>query len=64
MKVDVISDAHSSLRPEAVAALQGCERIIRAGDSRAFAKTDPDALGNEVLIQKPSGQGAQSISVC
>ena len=32
MKVGVISDTHGLLRPEAVAALQGCERIIHAGD--------------------------------
>lgn len=32
MKIGVISDTHGLLRPEAVAALQGCERIIHAGD--------------------------------
>ncbi|MFU2327890.1 metallophosphoesterase family protein [Pseudomonas sp. NFX98] len=32
MKVGVISDTHGLLRPEAFAALQGCERIIHAGD--------------------------------
>ena len=32
MKVGVISDTHGLLRPEAVAALHGCERIIHAGD--------------------------------
>jgi putative phosphoesterase len=32
MKVGVISDTHGLLRAEAVAALQGCERIIHAGD--------------------------------
>ncbi|MFS2200692.1 metallophosphoesterase family protein [Pseudomonas sp. Pseusp3] len=32
MKVGVISDTHGLLRPEALAALQGCERIIHAGD--------------------------------
>jgi putative phosphoesterase len=32
MKVGVISDTHGLLRGEAVAALQGCERIIHAGD--------------------------------
>ncbi|MGB3122832.1 MAG: metallophosphoesterase family protein [Pseudomonas sp.] len=31
-KVGVISDTHGLLRPEAVAALQGCEQIIHAGD--------------------------------
>ncbi|WP_421556652.1 metallophosphoesterase family protein [Pseudomonas kitaguniensis] len=30
--VGVISDTHGLLRPEAVAALQGCEQIIHAGD--------------------------------
>ncbi len=32
MKVGVISDTHGLLRPEALAALKGCERIIHAGD--------------------------------
>ena len=32
MKVGVISDTHALLRPEALAALQGCEQIIHAGD--------------------------------
>ncbi|MCI3945340.1 phosphodiesterase [Pseudomonas syringae] len=32
MKVGVISDTHGLLRPEAIAALEGCEQIIHAGD--------------------------------
>jgi len=32
MKVGVISDTHGLLRAEALTALQGCERIIHAGD--------------------------------
>jgi putative phosphoesterase len=32
MRVGVISDTHSLLRPEAVAALQGVDRILHAGD--------------------------------
>jgi len=32
MKVGVISDTHGLLRPQAIAALQGCDRIIHAGD--------------------------------
>ncbi|MGY2257682.1 metallophosphoesterase family protein [Pseudomonas sp. SDO55104_S430] len=32
MKVGVISDTHGLLRAEALEALQGCERIIHAGD--------------------------------
>lgn len=32
MKIGVISDTHGLLRPEALATLQGCERIIHAGD--------------------------------
>lgn len=32
MKVGVIADTHGLLRPEALAALRGCERIIHAGD--------------------------------
>lgn len=32
MNVGIISDTHGLLRPEAIAALQGCERIIHAGD--------------------------------
>ena len=37
MKVGVIADTHGLLRPEAVAALAGCERIIHAGDIGALA---------------------------
>jgi predicted phosphodiesterase len=32
MFIGVISDTHGLLRPEAVAALQGAEHIIHAGD--------------------------------
>ncbi|WP_335945182.1 metallophosphoesterase family protein [Pseudomonas sp. G166] len=32
MKVGVISDTHGLLRPQALAALEGCDRIIHAGD--------------------------------
>lgn len=32
MRIGVISDTHGLLRPEALTALQGCERIIHAGD--------------------------------
>ncbi|KJZ34912.1 MULTISPECIES: metallophosphoesterase family protein [Pseudomonas] len=32
MKIGVISDTHGLLRPEAIAALQGCDRILHAGD--------------------------------
>jgi putative phosphoesterase len=32
MKVGIISDTHGLLRPEAIAALRGCEWIIHAGD--------------------------------
>lgn len=32
MRIGVISDTHGLLRPEALDALQGCERIIHAGD--------------------------------
>ncbi|MCQ4318677.1 metallophosphoesterase family protein [Stutzerimonas stutzeri] len=32
MRIGIISDTHGLLRPEALAALQGCERIIHAGD--------------------------------
>ena len=32
MKIGVVSDTHGLLRPEAVAALSGCSRIIHAGD--------------------------------
>ncbi|MDQ0654848.1 metallophosphoesterase family protein [Pseudomonas cedrina] len=31
-RIGVISDTHGLLRPEAVAALEGCEQIIHAGD--------------------------------
>ena len=32
MRIGVISDTHGLLRPEALAALRGCERIIHAGE--------------------------------
>jgi putative phosphoesterase len=32
MKIGILSDTHGLLRPEAIAALQGCEQIIHAGD--------------------------------
>ncbi|MHC8306237.1 metallophosphoesterase family protein [Pseudomonas sp. PB3P13] len=32
MKVGVISDTHGLLRPEALAALEGCELLVHAGD--------------------------------
>jgi len=32
MKIGLISDTHGLLRPEALAALDGCERIVHAGD--------------------------------
>jgi len=32
MKIGIISDTHGLLRPEAIAALQGCDRILHAGD--------------------------------
>ena len=38
--IGVISDTHGLLRPEAVAALRGCERIIHAGDVGAFEILD------------------------
>jgi hypothetical protein len=31
-RIGIISDTHGLLRPEVLAALQGCERIIHAGD--------------------------------
>ncbi|WP_137819272.1 metallophosphoesterase family protein [Pseudomonas sp. 2FG] len=32
VKIGLISDTHGLLRPEALAALQGCEHILHAGD--------------------------------
>lgn len=32
MKIGLISDTHGLLRPAALAALEGCERIVHAGD--------------------------------
>lgn len=45
MKVGVISDTHGLLRAEALAALEGCERIIHAGDIGS-----PDILDQLVSI--------------
>ncbi|WP_339497281.1 metallophosphoesterase family protein [Pseudomonas sp. EA_15y_Pfl1_P101] len=44
MKIGVISDTHGLLRPEAVAALQGCEQIIHAGDIGSLDILDQLAL--------------------
>ena len=38
--IGVISDTHGLLRPEAVAGLRGCDRIIHAGDVGAFEILD------------------------
>jgi len=40
MKIGVISDTHGLLRPEAIAALQGCDRILHAGDIGSAAILD------------------------
>lgn len=32
MRIGVVSDTHGLLRPEAIAALQGCEHILHGGD--------------------------------
>ena len=32
MKIGLISDTHGLMRPQALAALQGCEQLIHAGD--------------------------------
>ncbi|HET7402390.1 MAG TPA: metallophosphoesterase family protein [Usitatibacter sp.] len=40
MKVGLISDTHGLLRPEALAAMRGCERIVHAGD-----------IGNREVLQ-------------
>ncbi|WP_213879282.1 metallophosphoesterase family protein [Pseudomonas sp. dw_358] len=32
MKIGLISDTHGLLRPEALAALQGCDHLVHAGD--------------------------------
>lgn len=40
MHIGLISDTHGLLRPEALAALQGCARIIHAGDIGKAAVLD------------------------
>lgn len=40
-RIGVISDTHGVLRPEALGALEGCERIIHAGD-----------VGEESILQQ------------
>ncbi|HET7402838.1 MAG TPA: metallophosphoesterase family protein [Usitatibacter sp.] len=40
MKVGLISDTHGLLRPEALAAMRGCSRIVHAGD-----------IGNREVLQ-------------
>jgi putative phosphoesterase len=46
--IGVISDTHGLLRPEAVEALQGCNRILHAGDVGS-----PDVL-NQLRLVAPS----------
>ncbi|MBD9483547.1 metallophosphoesterase family protein [Pseudomonas sp. PDM14] len=41
MKIGLISDTHGLLRPEALAALQGCAHIVHAGD-----------IGNPQIIER------------
>jgi uncharacterized protein len=41
VRVGLISDTHGLLRPQAVAALQGCQRIVHGGD-----------IGNEAILQQ------------
>jgi uncharacterized protein len=43
MRIGLISDTHSLMRPEALRALQGCDHIIHAGDIGSQAILD--ALG-------------------
>lgn len=52
MKVGVISDTHGLLRPEALAALQGCERIIHAGDIGSPEILDTLAAIGELHVVK------------
>lgn len=40
MRIGLISDTHGLLRPEALSALQGCQRIIHAGDIGKAAVLD------------------------
>ncbi|MBA1261843.1 metallophosphoesterase family protein [Stutzerimonas stutzeri] len=40
MRIGLISDTHGLLRPEALAALRGCSRIIHAGDIGKAAVLD------------------------
>lgn len=41
MKIGLISDTHGLLRPEALAALQGCAHIVHAGD-----------IGNPQIVER------------
>ncbi|MGV8917961.1 MAG: metallophosphoesterase family protein [Pseudomonas sp.] len=60
MKVGVISDTHGLLRPEALAALKGCEQIIHAGD---IGKLDIlDQLAAIAPLQVVRGNNDQSSS--
>ena len=53
MKVGVISDTHGLLRAEALAALQGCERIIHAGDIG-----NPEIL-DQLAVNSPAARGSR-----
>lgn len=55
LDVGLISDTHELLRPEAVAALRGSDRIVHAGDIGSFEVLaaldfDPAAAGGRVVV--------------
>ena len=59
MVIGVISDTHGLLRPEAVAALQGSDRIIHAGDVGApEVLTALSALAPVTVVRGNNDRGA------
>jgi len=59
IRIGVISDTHGLTRPEALAALRGCERIIHAGDIGSPAVLDAlNAVAPTVAVRGNIDAGA------
>ncbi len=55
LRIGLISDTHGLLRPEALAALAGCDRIfVYAIHDLAELDIDPRAAGVRVVVSGPS----------
>ncbi|GAA4346642.1 metallophosphoesterase family protein [Variovorax defluvii] len=63
-RIGLISDTHGLLRPEALAFLQGCERIVHAGDigdPQILARLDAVAPVSAVRGNNDHGDWAEAV---